>query len=237
MRPTLAAAALAALLAAPAAMAAGSGDDVFDQCLSPRTGVQTRLAACTAAVVGRPGDVVLRVAYGDALNRAGQEAEAAAAYETAAEAGNARAQTALATIYMRGRAGAKPNRALALYCYEKAARQGHARAQSLAGFLYFNGVDDKQDFARAAAWMKKAAYQGVGDAQFGLGALYAQGKGVTTDPVQALMWFNVAEGKMPPGGQRRTLRRYRALVARKLTQDQIDEAVRLAGEWQALEGR
>jgi TPR repeat protein len=240
MRPTLAAAALAllaALSAAPPAARAGDADDIFATCNNARAGTQTRLAACAAAVVGRPHDMALRLAHAEALYRAGEDAAAAEAYEPVAEAGNARAQTALGTIYMRGRGGAKPDRERALYWYEKAASQGHVYAQSVAGFLYFNGVNDKRDFARAAAWMKKAAFAGVGDAQFGLGTLYAQDAGVTADPVEALMWFNVAATKLPPGLERRTLLRYRASVAAKLSADQIDEAVRLAAEWRALEGR
>jgi TPR repeat protein len=236
MKPTLAAALLAAFLPGLAA-AADSADDIFALCQEARTGIQTRLAACTAAAIGRPDDVALRYAYARAQQRAGDEDGAAENYERAAEAGHAAAQAALGSIYMRGRAGAAPDRALALRWYERAASQGHVSAQAVTGFLYFNGVGERQDFARAASWMKKAAWQGASEAQFGLGALYAQGKGVQTDPVQALMWFSVAAGKMPPGPERDAVLRYRASVAGGLSPDEIDEARRLATEWRALEGR
>ncbi|MPY71561.1 MAG: hypothetical protein GEU92_15915 [Alphaproteobacteria bacterium] len=240
MKPTLAAALLAVLLpgfAAAADTTPDKADDIFALCRDTRAGVQTRLAACTAAAIGRPDDVALRYAYARAQQRAGDKDGAAESYERAAEAGHAGAQAALGSIYMRGRAGAAPDRALALRWYEQAASQGHVSAQAVTGFLYFNGAGDRQDFARAAAWMKKAAWQGASEAQFGLGALYAQGKGVKTDPVQALMWFLVAAGKMPPGPERDAVLQYRASVAVSLSPDEIHEAGRLAAEWRALEGR
>ena len=58
---------------------------------------------------------------------------------------------------------------------------------------------------------------------------------VAADPVQAHMWFAVAAAKLPDGAERKAALGYQAIISKKMTLDQIDEAKRLAEEWRALE--
>jgi hypothetical protein len=72
-----------------------------------------------------------------------------------------------------------------------------------------------------------AAEQGDSYAQYYFGLMYFQGRGVPQDYVQAHMWFNLAT--VHGDGRATPIRNY---VTQLMIPDQIDEAERLAREWQ-----
>jgi len=113
------------------------------------------------------------------------------------------------------------------------AEQGDHLAQTSLGFMYLKGQGVAQSHAEAAKWFRKAADQGDPDAQYNLAECYRTGKGVKQDYTQAHMWFNLA-ASIYPASER--LKRDNAIlgrgfVASKMTQAQIAEAQKLAGEW------
>jgi TPR repeat protein len=112
-----------------------------------------------------------------------------------AEAGDARAQVQLGTLYYHGH-GVAEDDALALRWYDRAARQGHAQAQYLLANLYAFGhaaVPEGHDAMRLAAqWYFEAARQGHMDAQYSLGLLFLAGSGVTQSAAEARKWFDRA---------------------------------------------
>jgi len=110
---------------------------------------------------------------------------------------------------------------------QKIADQGDSNAEYKLGLVYDVGVGARQDLAKAALWYQRAADQGHVAAQFNLGLMYATGRGVPQDLVQAHMWLNLAAA-----GSQAAARAERDLVAKKMTQSQLGEAVRLAREWQ-----
>ena len=112
--------------------------------------------------------------------------------------------------------------------YRMAAEQGNADAQLNLGMLYYTGLGVRQDYAEAVKWFRGAAEQGEADAQVSLGLMYQAGQGVPKDYVQAHMWFTLAAAR---GSE--NARKGRRIVADKMTPGQINEAQRLAQEWQA----
>ena len=101
--------------------------------------------------------------------------------------------------------------------------QGDPDAQFLLGFKYLVGDGDcfPADSGEAAKWFQMGAEQGNNGAQDMLGKLYTQGNGVARDYVQAYKWFQIAGASVSQDG-----------VGLKMTPAQIDEATRLAQEWQ-----
>ncbi len=111
--------------------------------LTPRRPIHTTAADCRL----RGGEYVAydRADYKSALN----------VWMTAAEAGDAQAQTSVAEIFERG-LGATPNYEAALLWYRKAAAQGNARAQFALGTMYEQGLGVPQDQLQALNWYRLA---------------------------------------------------------------------------------
>jgi TPR repeat protein len=76
-----------------------------------------------------------------------------------AEAGDAEAQTALASLYVSGQ-GTPANPAQAVHWYRRAAEQGDAVAQQNLGDFYGRGVGVGRDLVSAYVWLSLAADQG-----------------------------------------------------------------------------
>lgn len=149
------------------------------------------------------------------------------ALHRAAEVGIAEAQTELASHYLLGKKVTK-NPSLARHWYEKAVDQGYPQAQTVLGWLYLGGTGVKADAVRGALWLRRAAVQGNPEAQLSLGTLYARGDGVAPDFIDSLMWFDLAAQKLPPGENRIEARRWGYSVSKRMTREQIEEAMRLA---------
>ena len=75
-----------------------------------------------------------------------------------AEAGDAEAQTALASLYVSGQ-GRPANPARAVHWYRRAAEQGDAVAQQNLGDFYGRGVGVGRDLVSAYVWLSLAAGQ------------------------------------------------------------------------------
>ena len=107
------------------------------------------------------------------------------------------------------------------------AERGDPEAEYKLGLAYDVGVGAPQDLGQAAAWYERAAEQGHAGAQFSLGLMYGNGRGVPQDLVRAHVWLNLAAAASQPRA-----RSERDLVAKKMTRQQIAEAVRQARAWE-----
>lgn len=107
--------------------------------------------------------------------------------QSAAEKGNAKAQSKLGSLYL-----VEKNYDEALRWFFKAAEQGDAPAQFNLGLMYEDGEGVEQNFTEAKNWYQKAAEQGDAFAQVNLGTLYSNGKGGKKDDVEAAKWFQKA---------------------------------------------
>jgi len=105
-----------------------------------------------------------------------------------ADAGDARAQTALAVAYLRGAAIGED--AAAAYRWSvSAARDGHPVAQYVLGTLYGQGIGVEADLVRAFDLFAAAAARGNLKAIHNLAIAYAQGLGTQKDEAKAAEWF------------------------------------------------
>lgn len=105
-----------------------------------------------------------------------------------ADAGDARAQTALAVAYLRGTAVAEDSGA-ALRWAMAAARDGNPVAQYVLGTLYGQGAGVAADPARAFELFAAAAARGNLKAMHNLAIAYAEGNGTEKDEAKAAEWF------------------------------------------------
>ncbi len=105
-----------------------------------------------------------------------------------ANAGDAEAQTLLASWYITGK-GVREDIEMALMWWRRAAEQGFAPAESMVGIYY---AANHRDDAVAAVWLKKAAAQGDPAGQFALAKLeLSHGR-----RVQALKWFALCRPRL-----------------------------------------
>jgi TPR repeat protein len=88
-----------------------------------------------------------------------------------------------------------------------------------------------QDYQEALRWCGLAADQGHGLAMFMLGRLYHTGHGVPRDVVRAHMWYNLASAYGYEEGKRWRDRLAANDDTLQMTREQIDEAQKLAREW------
>src|SRR5208283_2142309 len=137
----------------------------------------------------------------------------------------------LGNMYRMGQS-VPQNYTAAIKWYRKAADQGHADAQFELGRIYRKGAGVPQDYAETVRWFRMAADQGNPFAQSILGTMYYKGQGVPQDFILAHMWFNLAAAQGSLSAQKG-----RDEAARKMTPAQIDEAQRLAEEWEQKKGK
>jgi uncharacterized protein len=109
----------------------------------------------------------------------------------AAEAGNPRAQFALAIMYETGD-GVQHDFPTALAWFRRAAESGYDVAEAKLGLMYLVGWAVERDPTQAARWYRKAADQGNRIAQLRLARLYAAGIGVPQSLVDASAWAGLA---------------------------------------------
>jgi len=108
-----------------------------------------------------------------------------------ANAGNARAETALGLTYLDG-TGVAVNEAEAARWLERAANQGQPVAAYRLGTLYERGHGVPADKAKAVEWYTVAANAGNRKAMHNLAVAYAEGSGVAKDLAEAANWFTKA---------------------------------------------
>jgi len=174
----------------------------------------------TAAVAGDYED-------GVAAFKSGDYATAFEKWRSAAQQGEAAAQSNLGIMYMNGRGVAQDYKEAVRWSL-LAAQQGDAKAQLHLGFMYYNGRGVAQDYKEAVRWYLLAARQGNEGAQHNLGRMYSLGEGVLQDFARSHMWFNIAA----VGGNKDSVKS-RDIAASKMTAQQIEQAQRMARECMA----
>ncbi|CUI04404.1 tetratricopeptide repeat protein [Massilia antarctica] len=143
-----------------------------------------------------------------------------------ARAGHVEAQHLLGLMYYMGRGVARDYKQAMLW-HRKAAAQGKADAQYVVGAMYYTGNAVPLDHKEAIAWFRKAAEQGHAEAQHALGLMYRyHAAGMPQDKVLAYMLWNLAAAA---GNANAT--EQRAAIAKRMTQEQIDEAQALSRAW------
>ena len=113
------------------------------------------------------------------------------AWRPLAEAGDARAQAALGSLYIHGQ-GVAVDHEEALRWTRLAAEQRDVTGQFNMGTIYAGGLSVDRDYAAAADWFRRAAEQDDAASRFNLGVLYARGLGVPKDDEEAIFWLSTA---------------------------------------------
>ena len=162
----------------------------------PRRGVRWTLFALAvslalAALAAGIRPVAADWETGQSAYERGDMAAALEAWRPLAQAGNARAQAALGSLYIRGE-GVAVDYAEALRWTRSAAEQGDVTGQFNMGTIYAGGLGVERDYAVAAEWFARAAEQDDAASRFNLGVLYARGLGVPKDDEEALFLLSTA---------------------------------------------
>ena len=94
-----------------------------------------------------------------------------------------------------------------------------------------DGLDayQKQDYKTAHKLWLPLAEQGYGLAQYNLGVMYRTGRGIPQDYVSAHVWF-----KFSGSNENKNAVINRNIAEKKMTQQQIEEAQRLARNWKPI---
>lgn len=143
-----------------------------------------------------------------------------------AKSGHADAQHLLGLMYYMGRGVARDYKT-ALLWHRKAAEQGKADAQYVVGAMYYTGNAVASDHKQAVYWFRRAAEKGHAEAQHALGLMYRyHAAGLPQDKVLAYMLWNLAAAS---GNANAT--EQRAEIAKRMTQEQIDEAQAMSRAW------
>ena len=112
-----------------------------------------------------------------------------------AEAGDARAQAMIGSLYSYGR-GVPQSYPTAEEWFRKAAEHGDASGEYALGMFYRVGATGNRDDKAAFVWLKKAADQDNPEALLEVGHMYRNGLGVSPDPAKAADYELRAERAM-----------------------------------------
>ncbi|HKJ94699.1 MAG TPA: tetratricopeptide repeat protein, partial [Gammaproteobacteria bacterium] len=129
----------------------------------------------------------------------GSREEALQLLRPLAEAGCAKAQVKLTSVYaMMAEEGGDTRRVVKWT--KRAAEKGNAQAQLLLGFSYDFGETGlgPRDYKNALKWYRRAAEQGEPHAMDELARMYLAGRGVEHDPVEGYKWLLLAIPRYPP---------------------------------------
>ena len=121
----------------------------------------------------------------------GDVAAALEAWRPLAEAGDARAQAALGSLYINGQ-GVAVDYGEALRWTRLAAEQGDVTGQFNMGTIYAGALGVERDYGVAAVWFRRAAEQDDAASRFNLGVLHARGLGVPQDDEEAIFLLSTA---------------------------------------------
>lgn len=110
---------------------------------------------------------------------------------SAAEAGDAKAQFVVASMYYNG-LGVKSDLNTAVFWYKKAAVGGNIDAQFRMAELYNYGNILEKNLEQSAEWYRSAASNGSVVAAYQLGLMYRDGRGVGLSRTQAFKYFKQA---------------------------------------------
>jgi TPR repeat protein len=151
-------------------------------------------------------------------------AVALAKFRSASLQGDRVAPYLIGTMYQRAQ-GVEQDYSQAADWFRVAAEQGVRMAQLNLGQMYERGHGVIQDYKEAFRWHSLAARQGVAEAQYSVGRMYGLGYGVLQDDTKAHMWFNIAA----ISGDKASAKG-RDIAASKMTQQQVEQAQRMARE-------
>lgn len=187
-------------------------------------------AALLAALLGLPHSPVLAQVVNDGLEAAqrGEYELAVEIWRPLAEAGDARAQNYMGLMYDNGW-GVPQDYGVAHDWFARAAERGYANAQYHLAFAYQNGRGTQRSQDEAFKWYSRAAAQGDGGAQYNLGRMYQHGLAVPRDVIEAYKWLAIAAMERSPFTP--LAARDRDLLARKMTDEQIEEAEERVENW------
>ena len=195
-------------------------------------------AALLAAAALAPGTAPAFADWdaGRAAFERGDAAGALRAWKPLAEAGDARAQAALGSLYIRGE-GIAADYGEALKWTRRAALQGDVTGQFNMGTLYAGGLGVARDYAAAARWFARAAAQDDAASRFNLGVLHARGLGVERDDAEALFLLSTATiiaGDPEAGLQdiAAAAEHYAYVVMMTMEEAQIQRATERARAWE-----
>ena len=104
------------------------------------------------------------------------------------------------------------------------AEEGGAEAQFNLGIMYNLGQGVAQSKVTAATWYRRSAEQGDADAQYNLAIMFMNGEGIPQNNVLAYALFDLAAADDPDAAEQRDS------MARRITAEEIDRAVRLANQ-------
>ena len=143
-----------------------------------------------------------------------------------ARAGHADAQHLLGLMYYMGRGVARDYQQ-AMTWHRKAAEQGKADAQYVVGAMYYTGNAVPADPKTAVSWFRRAAEKGHAEAQHALGLMYRyHAAGLPQDKVLAYMLWTLSAS-----GGNANATQHRADIAKRMTAQQIAEAVAMSRAW------
>ncbi len=157
-----------------------------------RRGVQrTFVVLVTTAFAFGIGPAAADWDKGQAAFERGDIATALEEWRPLAEAGDARAQAAIGSLYIHGQ-GVAVDYAEALRWTRRAAEQGDVTGQFNMGTIYAGGLGVERDYGMAADWFRRAGEQDDAASRFNLGVLYARGLGVPKDDEEAIFLLSTA---------------------------------------------
>lgn len=126
-------------------------------------------AAERLAALDQPQRAPTELEQADILSSSGQQAQAAALFRRAADAGNSRARTRLAWMHEAGR-GVERSLEEAARLFEHSAEDGDAEAQYALAVMYRTGKGQTRDLGKSLVWLKRSASQSYPPAQAALAA-------------------------------------------------------------------
>lgn len=153
--------------------------------------------------------------------------EAAEALSPLAEGGDPTAQYLLGVMYLNLMVE-PPSGASAVDLITRAAEADHIAAQAELARMYRDGEGVERDFAKMMVWYERAAENGDVGAQLFVADGYAYGYGVPQDRVEAYKWYEIAIRYWGPLAVRA-----RDVVAENMSDEEVADAVRRAGDWLA----
>lgn len=166
--------------------------------------------------------------YGKGIGVAKNRALALEYLQASAEIGYLKSQREMAKDYFsRGEFNyLETDYALARKWYTRAAEQGDQISAVALAKIYHEGLGVERDDNRAFEWVSRSENMKYGGPGFSIGALaqfYEEGIGTEINLVQAYKYRDLMG---TAGGS------YKKELVEKMTPEQIQEAVRLSGEWQ-----
>ena len=118
--------------------------------------------------------------------------------------------------------------------YERAAQAGDDDAQFYLGAFHSAGAGRQRSDAEAFRWFQRAADQGHSHAMLLVAGLYASGRGITKDNVKAYRWAYIVASASKAEEDRNGARQLMSLLMKRMTSDEIGQAVVAARAWRAV---